>query len=97
MIRSNLCDYSDAYIVVIRTIAVPNTAAAGTAVNNANKKAILKNCASFTDCITKINNTPVDDAQKIDVLMPMYNLTEYKDAYLKTSGCLWQRYRDESL
>ena len=97
MIRSNLCDYSDAYIVIKRTIAVPNTAAAGTAVNNANKKAILKNCASFTDCITEINNTPVDDAQKIDVLMPMYNLTEYRDAYLMTSGCLWQRYRDESL
>ena len=49
----------------------------------------------FSDCITAINNTQVDDAQKIDVVMPTYNLIEYNDAYLKTSGSLWQYYRDE--
>ena len=63
MITSNLCDYSDSYIRVRGNITVPNTAAAGAAVNNANKKVIFENSAPFTDCITKINNTQVDDAQ----------------------------------
>ena len=76
MIRSNLCDYSDAYILLKGTITVPNTAAAGAAVNNTNKKVIFKNCAPFTDCITEKNNTQVDDAQKIDEVMPIYNLIE---------------------
>ena len=52
-------------------------AAAGAVVNNTNKKVIFKNCAFFTDCITERNNTQVDDAQKIDLVMPMYNLVEY--------------------
>ena len=56
-------------------------AAAGAAVNNTNKKVIFKNIVSFTDCITKINNTKINDAQKIDLLMPMYNLIEYSGAY----------------
>ena len=94
-IRSNLYDYSDAYILATRNITVPNTAAAGAAVNNTNKNVIFKNCALFTDCITKINNTQVDDAQKIDIVIPMYNLIEYSDAYLKTSGSSWQYYRNE--
>ena len=70
-------------------------AAAGAAVNNINKRVVFKNCAPFSDCITEINNAQVDDAQKIDVVMPMYNLIEYSDAYSKTSGSLWQYYRDE--
>ena len=74
MIRSNLCEYSDTYILVKGTITVPNTTDSGAAVNNTNKKVIFKNCTPFTDCITKINNTQVDDAQKIDVVMPLYNL-----------------------
>ena len=57
MIRSNLCDYSDAYILVKVTISVPNTAAQGEAVNNTNKKVIFKNFAPFTICITKVNKT----------------------------------------
>ena len=95
IIRSNLCDYSEAYIFVKGTITVPNTEDAGAAVNNYNKILIFKKCAPFTDCITKINNTQVDDAQKIDIVMPMYNLKECSDAYLKTSGGLWQYYRDD--
>ena len=95
IIRSNLCDHSDAYIFVKGTITVPNTEDAGAAVNNYNKILIFKKCAPFTDCITKINNTQVDDAQKIDIVMPMYNLKECSDAYLKTSGGLWQYYRDD--
>ena len=74
MVRSNLCDYSDAYILLKGTITVTNTAAAGVAVNNTNKKVIFKNYAPFTDCITEINNTQVDDAHNIDEVMPMYNL-----------------------
>ena len=54
----------------------PNTTAAGAAVNNTNKKVIFKNCAPFASCITEINNTQVNDAQKINVVMPMYNLAE---------------------
>ena len=93
MIRSNLCDYSDAYIHVKGTIAVPNTGAAA-APNNRNKKVIFKNCAPFTNCIIKINNTQVDDAHDIDVVMPMNNLIEYSDIYSKHQ-ILWHYYRDE--
>ena len=57
MIRLGLCDYSDMYILLKGTIIVPNTVAAGVAVNNTNKKVVFKNCTPFTDCITKINNT----------------------------------------
>ena len=85
MIRSSFCGYSDAYVLVEGTITVTNSAAAGAGVNNTIKKLIFKNYAPFTDCITKINNTEVDDVQKIDVVMPMYNLIEYTDDYLKTS------------
>ena len=95
IVRSDLCNDSDAYIFVKWTITVPNKAAAGAAINNANERVISKNCAPFTDCITEINNTQIDDAQKIDLIMPMYNLIEYSDAYFKTSGSLWQYYRDE--
>ena len=88
MLRSILCDYSDAYILVKGNISVNNTAAAGAAANNTNKKVIFKNCAPFTDCISKINNTQVDNAKDIDIVMPMYNLIEYRDNYSKTSGSL---------
>ena len=70
-------------------------AAADQAVNNTNKKVIFKNCVSFTNCITEINNTQVDEAQDVEIVMLMYNLIEYSDAYSKTSGSLWQYYRDE--
>ena len=80
MLKSSLCDYSDAYILVKGTITVNNNAAAGPATNNTNKKVILKNCAPFTNCMSEINNTQV---------MPMYNLIEYSDNYSKTSGSLW--------
>ena len=63
IISSNLCDYKDAYILIKGTIIARNTAAAGESVRNANKRFIFKNCAPFTDSITKINKTQVDDAQ----------------------------------
>ena len=82
MLRSSLCDYSDAYILVKRTITVGQATAATP--NNAKKKVIFKNCAPFTSWICRINNTQVDDAQYIDVVMPMYNLIEYSGSYSKT-------------
>ena len=94
MLKSSLCDYSDAYILVKGTISVNNTAAVGDAVNNDDKKVIFKNCAPFTNCISEINNTQVDNAEDIDIVMPMYNLIEYSDNYAKTTGSLWQYYKD---
>ena len=60
MLRSSLCDYSDVYMLVKGNITVNNTATGGAAANNTNKKVIFKNCAPFTDCISKINNTQID-------------------------------------
>ena len=74
MIRSILRDYSDANMLVKGTLTVPNTAAASAAVNNTNKNIKFKYCAPFTDCITEINNTQVDDPLKIGIVMPMYNI-----------------------
>ena len=74
MIRSSLCDYRNVYILVKGTITVANTAADPGVVNNTNNKVIFKICASFTSCITEINNTQADDAHNIGIVMPMYNL-----------------------
>ena len=71
MLKSSLCDYSDAYILVKGTIAVNNSAAANVDANNTNKKVIFKNCAPFTNCIREIINTQVDNAKVIDIVMPM--------------------------
>ena len=76
MLRSSLCDQGDAYILVKGNITANNTAAEGAAAYNTNKKVIFKNCALFTNCISKINNTQIDDTQYIDIVMPMYNLIE---------------------
>ena len=83
MIKSSLCDYSDAYILVKGTKTVDYTSAAGAVANNTNKKLIFKNCAPFPNCIREINNTQVDNARVIDVVMPMHNLIEYSDNYSK--------------
>ena len=93
MLRSILCDYSDAYILVKGNISVSNTAVAAAAINT-NKKVIFKNRAPFTNCISKINKTQIDNAEYIDIVMPMYNLIEYSDNYSKTSGSLWQYCKD---
>ena len=63
MLRSSLCDYRDAYILVKESITVNNTAGAGAAANNSNKKVIFKNCAPFTSCINKINNADIDNVK----------------------------------
>ena len=94
MLKSSLCDYSDAYIFVKGTISVNNTAVAGAAANNTNRKVIFKNCAPFTNCISEINNTQIDNGKDIDIVMPMHNLIEYSDNYAKTTGSLWQYCKD---
>ena len=88
MLRSSFCDYSDAYILVKWSITVNNTADAADA-NDNGKKVIFKNCAPFTNCISKINNTQIDNAEYIDIVMPMYNLRKYSDNHSKTSRSLW--------
>ena len=94
MLRSSLCDYTDVYILVKGNITVNNTAAAGADANNNNKKVIFKTCAPFTNCISKINNELIDNAECIDIVLPMYNLIEYSDNYSKRSGSLWQYCKD---
>ena len=94
MLKSSLCDYSDAYILVKGIISVNKTAAQGAAANNTNRKIIFKNCTPFTNCISEINNTQIDNAKDIDIVMPMYNLIEYSDNYAKTTGNLWQYCKD---
>ena len=56
---------------------------------------IFKNCGTFNDCISEINNKRIDHDKDIDVVMPMHHLIKYSDNYLKTSGSLWQYFRDE--
>ena len=90
MLRSDLCDYSDAHIVVKGTIMVvrPNNA-------KKNKAAIFKNNTPFINFISKINGAKIDNAEDLDVVMPMHNLFEYSKNYRKTTGSLWNYYRDE--
>ena len=97
MLKSSLCDYSDAYILVKGTITIVGAGddAAARQADERDKCVIFKNYAPFTNCIREINNTQVDNAKDIDIVMPMYNLIECSDNYAKTSGSLWQYYRDE--
>ena len=90
MLRSNLCHYGDSYILVKRTIRITGGGddAAARRAHERNKGVTFKNCAPFTKCISRINNTDIDDAHDVDIAMPMYNLIEYSDNYSKTSGGL---------
>ena len=95
MLKSSLCDYSDAYIIVKGTIT-NNERGADAAARQADEKdkgVSFKNCAPLINCISEINNTQIDNAKNIDIVMPMYNLIEYSDNYAKTSGSLWQYFR----
>ena len=97
MLRSNSCDYADAYILVKGTITITGAGDddAEKRLDERNKAVIFKNCAPFTKFISRINNTSIDNAQDIDIVMPMYNLIEYSDNYSKISGSLWQYYKDD--
>ena len=96
MLKSNLCDYADACIFVKGRITISGARddAAARQLNEKNKGVTFKNCAPFTKCTTKINNTDIDNAQDLDIVMPMYNLIKYSDNSSKTSGSLWQYYKD---
>ena len=97
MLKSSLWDYSDAYILVKGriTIAGAGDDAAARQADERDKGVAFKNCAPFTNCVSEINNTQVDNAKDIDIVMPMYELIEYSDNYAKTTGSLWQYFRDE--
>ena len=114
ILRPDLCDFSDAYIVVkgnipvtkktftVNDIDAPNNTAANvnatdTANHNAfgDKKLVFKNNAPFINYISKINGVKIDNAEDLDVVMPMYNLLEYSKNYRKTIGSLWNYYRDQ--
>ena len=87
IIKPNLCDYSDTYILVIENI----TATGG----DANTKVAFKNCAPFTRYVPHTNDEHVETTENLDVIMPMYNLLEYSDNYTDSSGSLWRFKRDE--
>ena len=85
MLKCSLCNYLDAYILVKGAITITGAGddAAARQADERDKGVVLKNCAPFTNCISEINNTQVDNAKDIDIVMPMYNLIEYSDNYAK--------------
>ena len=87
MLKPNLCDYAEAYILVYGTIRAD-------AANNDTRLA-LKNCASFTKCNLDINDEHIDTAENLDIVIPVYNLIEYSDNYQDSSATLYQCKRDE--
>ena len=89
MLRSDLCDYADAYILVNGTITVAGNQP------RQNRPLISKNNAPFILCITRINNELIEDPDDLDIVMPMYDLLEYSKNYRKTIGSLYNYYRDE--
>ena len=91
MLRSNLCDYSDAYILVNGTITVTGNHPR----DRQNRPLILKNNAPFISCITRINGELTEDTDDLDIVMPIYNLLEYSKNYRKTIRSLYNYYRDE--
>ena len=97
MLRSNLCDYADSYILVKETIAITGEGGnvAAERAEERDKGVTFKNCAPFTKCISRISNTDIDNPHDIDIVMPVYNLIEYSDNYSKTSGSLWQYNKDD--
>ena len=91
MLQSNLCDYSNAYTVVKGRISVRGNNNA----NTRNKQLIFKNSTPFRSCISKINNAFIENAEDVDIVMPIYHLLEYSDNYAKTSESLWNYYGDK--
>ena len=96
MLKSDLCDYADAYIFVKGTITITGAGDddAARQLDERKKSVIYKNCASFTKCISRTSNTDIDNAQDIDIVLSSYNLIEYSNNYSKTCGSLWQYYKD---
>ena len=88
ILKSNLFDYNDAYILVGGDITIAG--------RNIVTEVVFKNCAPFTKYITKIDETTIDDAENLDLVMPMYNLIEYSSNYYETTGSLWFYSKDEA-
>ena len=88
VLKSNLCDYNDDYILVRGNITIAG--------HNLATEVAFKNCAPFTKCITKIDGTIIDDAEDLDLVIPMYNLIEYSSNYSETTGSLWFYSKDEA-
>ena len=98
MLRSSLCDYSDAYILVKGTIMITapgDDNGANNIRDKRNRPVILKNNAPFVSCITRINGELIEDSDDLDIVMPMYNILEYSKNYRKAIGSLYNYYRDE--
>ena len=83
MLKSSLCNYSNAYILVSGTITVAEFEESN------NLQVVFKKSARFADCISEINNAQTDNAKDIDAVLPKYHLMEYNNNYSKTSGSLW--------
>ena len=85
VLKSSLCDYSDAYIRPKGNVTV----------NNQQLQVLIQIIQiAYTNCISQINNTQIDNAKDTDIVMSMYNLIEYSDNYSKTSGSVWQYCKD---
>ena len=104
MLKFSLLNYSDAYMVVKRTVTITGAEGQGTAAQRQtkrktgerNKRVICKNCTPLINWISEINNTHVDNAKDLDVVMSMYDLIECSDNHCQTSGSLWQYYKNET-
>ena len=91
MLRSDFCDYSDPYIVVMGRITIRDN----NNVNRISKKLTFKNNTPFRSCMLKVNNWFTDNAEDLDIVIPMHNLLEYSHNYSMISESLWNYYRDE--
>ena len=94
MLKSDLCDFNDVYIVVKGDITLTK-AENRDFIDVRNRVLAFKNNAPFTNCISKINNVVIENAENLDIVMPMYNFLEYSKNYSKTPGSLWNYYKDE--
>ena len=94
MLRSDLCDYFDAFIVVKGDIVLTKVIRSRFSATR-NRFLAFKNNTPFTNCISKINNVLTDNTEDLDIVMPMYNLLECSKNYRKTTGSFWNYYRDE--
>ena len=97
MLKSSLCDYCDAYILVNGRIKITGAEddAAERQADERNKGVLFKNFSSFINCKSEMNNKEIDNVKDIDIVKSMYTLIEYNDNYLKPSGSLWHYYKDE--
>ena len=91
MLQSDLCDFSDAYIVVKGELTVTG----GSNSSRKNRSLAFKSNDPFISCVSKINNALIDNAEDLDVVKPMYYLIEYSKNFRKATGSLWNSYRDE--